>query len=55
MHLILAVEAVHVAVDPAAAKRKHGVALLKHADNRLHSETLAVVAKHVASDPAAAD
>ena len=43
--------AVHKSDSAAAAKQRRAVALLKHAGNRLHSQTLAVVAMHVASDP----
>merc|ERR1712203_1153479 len=43
--------AVHKSDSAAAAKQRGAVALLKHAGNRLHSQTLAVVAMHVASDP----
>merc|ERR1719410_2751938 len=42
---------VHKSESLAAAKQERAVNFLKHAGNRLHSETLSVVAMHVASDP----
>jgi len=42
---------VHKSESSAAAKQERAVNFLKHAGNRLHSETLSVIAMHVASDP----
>jgi len=43
--------AVQKSDSAAAAKQERAASFLKHAGNRLHSETLSVVAMHVASDP----
>lgn len=43
--------AVQKSDSAAGAKQERAVSWLKHAGNRLHSETLSVVAMHVASDP----
>merc|ERR1719210_2375211 len=43
--------AVQKSDSAAGAKQERAVSWLKHAGNRLHSETLPVVAMHVAADP----
>jgi len=42
---------VHKSGSSAAAKQERAISFLKHAGDRLHSETLSVIAMHVASDP----